>query len=388
MKNKLKLGFLAFYHPHLGGSGILATRIATHLVEKGHEVHFIGYDTDSNPESLSKKGILLHKVKRIDYPTLKNEPYVWTLATKIVEIAKKHKLDLIHAHYALPHALSSMIAKEQLKEEGYSLPYIVTGHGSDIHTNGSKDEVNSILRLSLNRANAITYVSKDLKKIAEQTLGVTKKGEHITNFIDTNFFCPGETNLREKLNISKKAFIIGHASNFASIKQVYHFAKLAQQLKKRNQLRSVYFLMCGDGEDKKKLKKEVKKLGLEKSFIFLGKVNTQKMKAAYNAMDIFILPSKEEGCPLTILEAMSCGKPVIGTSVRGIKDIINQDCGFKFKVDDIKSLTDKVEILKKDKNLREEMGKNAREYAIKNHSVEKVMKKYYSLYKKVIKANK
>lgn len=386
MRKKLKVGFLSFYYPHLGGSGVLATRIAKYLTENGHEAHFIGYDSDSNPEFLENKGIKLHKVNRVDYPCLKNEPYIWTLANKVCEVERKEKLDLIHAHYAVPHALIAYIAREQLKQEGISLPYVITGHGSDIHTNGKKEDVKSILQLALNKANAITYVAKNLKNIAEKEINIYKKGSHITNFIDTNYFFPGKTNLRQKYKIPKKAFVIGHVSNFAPIKQVYHFIELAKLLRKRGTLRLVHFLMCGDGNERGKIEEEVKKEGLSNYFTFLGRLNQTEIKSVYDAMDVLLLCSSREGCPLVILEAMSCETPVIGTRANGIKDLIQHEKdGFLFKSNDIKKLSDIVEKLKMDKDLVDEMGKTGRIKMVKKHSIEGVMRKYYLLYLKLLK---
>jgi len=306
----------------MGGSGILTIRLAEQLADQGHKIHFIGYDTDQHLDSLEKKGVKLHKVRKIDYPCLKNEPYVWTLANKICDVFHKEKLDLIHVHYAIPHALAAYIAKKQLKQEGYDLPYIVTGHGSDIHTNGNKEDINSILRLALNKADYITYVSKNLKKYAEEKLGIIKNGKYITNFIDTEKFSPGKSNLREKYNISKNAFIIGHASNFAQIKQTHYFIELAKFLKKKRKIRLIYFLLCGDGEEKEKIQKLAKEEGVENHFIFTGKLNEKLMKSAYNSMDVFALTSYKEGCPLTILEALSSAVPVISTNFPGAKELI------------------------------------------------------------------
>jgi len=386
MRKKLKVGFLSFYYPHLGGSGVLATRIAKYLTEKGHEAHFIGYDTDSNPEFLENKGIKLHKVNKVDYPCLKNEPYVWTMANKVCEVVKKEKLDIIHAHYAVPHALIAYIAREQLKMEGINVPYIITGHGSDIHTNGKKEDVKSILQLALNKANAVTYVAKNLKRIAEKELNVSKKGRHITNFIDTDHFFPGKTNLRQKYKIPKRSFVIGHVSNFAPIKQTYHFIALAKALKRKKKLRGIHFLMCGDGNDREKLESEIKKEGLTNYFTFTGRLNQKEVKSVYNAMDTLMICSSREGCPLVVLEAMSCETPVIGTKANGIKDLIqNGKNGFLFKQDDIKKLTEIVENLKTNRELIKEMGEFGRAQMVKKHSIESVMRKYYLLYLRLLK---
>lgn len=382
---KLKVGFLSFYHPHMGGSGILATRIALHLMERGHEPHFIGYDTDMNTLELARGGIKLHRVGRINYPCLKAEPYIWTLSNKVCEVHNRVGLDLIHAHYAIPHALVGFVAREQLETQGKDLPYIVTGHGSDIHTNGYKGDINTILRLALNKADAITYVSKGLKKIAEDSLGISQEGHHITNFIETDKFYPSGSSLRRDLGIPKEAFVIGHASNFAPIKQVHHFFELARELRERKSLDSTYFLMVGEGSNKEGLRERIKQEGLEKVFLFPGKLNDTEMREAYNAMDIFVLTSKKEGCPLTILESMACETPVIGTDVEGVRDVVMSDTGFLFKPNDISNLICLVNKLKENPDLGKQLGKNGRAHVEKNHAVEIVMDQYINLYKRVFK---
>lgn len=389
MKQKqLKIGFLSFYYPHMGGSGIFATRLAEQLADKGHSIHFIGYDTDQHLESLEKKGIKLHKVKKINYPCLKSEPYVWTLANKICEIYYKEKLDLIHVHYAFPHALAAYLAREQLKQEGHELPYIVTGHGSDIHTNGKREDVNAILRLALNKSDYITYVSKSLRAYAGKELGITKKGRHITNFIDADKFSPGKTNFRERYRIPKNAFVVGHASNFAPIKQTDYFIDLAKYLKSKRKLRMIYFLMCGDGEDKKKIVKLAKKGGIDNHFIFTGKLNEKNMKSAYNAMDMFALTSHREGCPLTILEALSSEVPVVCTKFPGIKEIIKPEHGLLFNQKDIPTFAESIIFLKKNNTLRKNMGKRGREFVVKKQSVPVIVKKYHNIYLKILKRKK
>ena len=304
MKDKLKIGILSFYYPHLGGSGIVTSRIASHLAKHGHEIHFIGYDTDNNPEEMERLGIKLHRVRKIDYPCLKNEPYIWTLASQICHVDEEEGLDLIHANYAIPHGAAAFLAREQLKSKGKNLPYIVTGHGSDIHTNGKKLHINPILQLCLNQSDGLTYVSKDLKEIAESELGIDKKGIHIPNFVDKDLFKKQNTDLKRRLEIPENAFVIGHASNFSPIKQVYHFSYLAEHLRHDGVLNNIYFLMCGDGRERVQLEERVEKIGARENFRFLGRLEQKELLETYNSMDVFILPSKHEGNPLTLLEAM------------------------------------------------------------------------------------
>lgn len=384
----MKIGFLSFYYPHLGGSGIVATRMAKYLAEQGYEVHFIGYDSDINPKEMEELGIKLHKVDKVDYPCLKNEPYAWTLASKLCEVHEKHDLDLVHVNYAIPHALAAFAAREHLKTKGKYLPYIVTCHGSDIHTNGYKQSVNPILKLCLNKADSITYVSKALKKLAKETLGIEKEGKFIENFVDPTIFYKKKTDLRKQLGIPTNAFVIGHASNFAPIKQVYHFSKLAKNLKNKKQLRNVFFLMCGKGRDWSKLKREVKKLKVDSHFIFLGRLKQEEMREAYNAMDVFVLTSKNEGVPLVILEAMACGKPIVSTDVGGIADTIGKRAGFLFNPEKIEKLADLIKKLQNNKKLCANIGEEAIIKTEKEYSIDRIMQKYYNLYSSVVMGNK
>lgn len=382
-KENLKIGFLSFYHPHLGGSGIVATRLAQNLIERGHEIHFIGYDTDENPGEMEDLGVKLHRVRKIDYPCLKNEPYSWTLASRLINIHNMFNLDLVHAHYAIPHGLSAFIAREQLKRKNSSLPYVVTGHGSDIHTNGKKEDVNPILQLSLNEADALTFVSKDLQKIAENSLGITKDSEVIPNFVDTDFFYKKPSDLKERLGIPKNAFVIGHVSNFAPIKQVYHFSYLAEHLKADGMLDNVYFLMCGDGREKPSLEERMMKIDAWENCRFCGIMDSNEIAEAYNVMDVFVLPSKHEGNPLTILEAMACQVPVIGTRVGGIEETIENGGGFLFPSGDIRSLLKMIYTLKNNSKIGHQIGKKSLEKIKKDHSSQKIVDQYLGVYEKI-----
>jgi N-acetyl-alpha-D-glucosaminyl L-malate synthase BshA len=384
-RKKLKIGILSFYYPHLGGSGIITSRIASQLANQGHEIHFIGYDTDCNPPFMENLGIKLHKVRKVDYPCLKNEPYIWSLASKIHEVDKEYGLDILHANYALPHAASAFLARERISMEGKYLPYVVTGHGSDIHTNGHKMEVNPILQLCLNKADALTFVSKDLKKIAEDELGILKKGIHIPNFVDKNMFYPKESKFREKLDIPQNAFVIGHVSNFAPVKQVYHFSYLAENMKVNGTLNNTYFLMVGDGRERASLEERVDKIEARENFRFTGNIPPEEVLEAYNSMDVVLLPSKHEGNPLTILESMACAKPVIGTKVGGIEETIKGGGGFLFESGDTVELNRIINVLKNNKEYCREVGQEGLEKVEKTYSVDKVINKYLDVYNSILK---
>jgi len=174
--------------------------------------------------------------------------------------------------------------------------------------------------------------------------------------------------------------VVGHASNFAPIKQTYHFPELAKHLKNKNKLDNIYFLMCGKGGDLSKIKRQVKKLGVSSHFKFLGKVKQKDMRDAYNAMDIFMLPSKLEGGPLSILEAMACEIPIVATRVGGIPSTMGRKAGYLFNSGDIKRLAKIIKKLQSNKELTKEMGIKGKERILNEHSVENVMKKYYRIY--------
>lgn len=384
MKNKLKIGILSFYYPHLGGSGIITSRIASNLAKKGHEIHFIGYDTDIHPKDMEDLGIKLHRVRKIDYPCLRNEPYGWTLGSKIYNVHKKHNLDLVHANYAIPHALPAFIVREKLKLEGNYLPYIVTGHGSDIHTNGFKKDINPVLQLCLNQADALTFVSRDLKRISEEYLGINKNGIYIPNFVETDKFYKKPTDMRKKLNIPERAFVVGHVSNFTPIKQLYHFSYLTEHLKADDTLSNIYFIMCGDGRERAALEERVEKIGASDNFRFLGKMDLPGLVDVYNAMDVFMLPSKHEGTSLTLLEAMACEKPLIGTKVGGISEVIDEEVGFLFNSGKIEELSKIINTLKNNKELCHQIGENGLKRVREKYSVDKVMQEYCNLYESIV----
>ncbi len=384
-KNKpLKIGMLSFYYPHLGGSGIMATRMAEQFVRSGHKVHFIGYDTDENPPDMEELGVQLHRVRKVDYPCMKNEPYVWTLGSRLCDVHKEVGLDLVHANYAVPHALPAYAAREKLKLDGINLPYIVTGHGSDIHTNGSKLDINPLLRLCLNKADALTFVSKDLQRIAEEELGITKESIHIPNFVDTEKFFKKDTNYRKSVDIPDNAFVLGHVSNFTPIKEVFRFEYIAQRLKNDGVLSNVYFLMCGEGRDRVELEERIRRIGLESRFRFVGKLDYPEILEAYNAMDVFLLTSKHEGHPLVFLEAMACEKPLIGTDVGGISEVIDDDIGFLVTSGKPEEVSKAIQYLKNNRDFREGMGGKGLERVRKEYSVERVMNKYLEVFNSVI----
>lgn len=386
-KEKLKVGFLSYYPPTYGGATRLATRMATHLTEEGHEAHFIGYHTDINPDYLKEKGIVLHKAGDIQFPATKNQFPTWLLANKIVDVHKEVGFDLLHVHFAIPYGLSAFLAREKIKEDtGKYLPYVLTGHGTDIHTYGNHPDINSMVKLALSKADATTYVGENLKDLAKRKLG-DKKGRVVTNFVETDIFYKEKSDLREKYNIPEDAFVVGHASNFAPIKQTDHFIHLSHEISNRG-LDNIYFLMCGDGELKNELERKLELQGMINKFIFLGKLESDDIRKAYSTMNVSLMTSEREGCPLAALESMACETPVIGSEVSGLKDLLRNNVGYLFKPYDTTELTDIIENLSKNPEKLKEHGRYLRGYIEKNHSVSAIMSDYMNIYREIIDSKK
>lgn len=387
MNKKLKIGFLSYYPPTYGGATRLATRMATHLVEEGHKAHFIGYHTDINPDYLREKGIILHRSGEIEFPATKNNFPTWTLANKILEVHREVGFDLLHVHYAIPYGLSAFLAREKLKEDtGEYLPYVLTGHGTDIHTYGTNPDIQEMVKLALIKADATTYVGENLRDIAEKKLG-DKKGRVVTNFVETDIFYPEKSNLRREHNIPRDAFVVGHASNFSPIKQTDHFLHLSKAIDNKK-LNNIYFLMCGDGELKNELERRLELQGLRSKFIFLGKLESEQMRKAYSAMNVSLMTSEREGCPLAALESMACETPVIGSEVSGLKDLLREEIGFLFKPYDIVGLTNIIRRLSENPKKLKNHGKELRRYIEEKHSVSAIMSEYIKIYREVIENSK
>jgi len=389
-QRKLKIGFLSFSPPTYGGA--IATRMGSHLTQIGHEAYFVGYGSEADEDYLKKRGIIFHRIKSESGLIESDEYAIWKLANKIIEVHNEKKLDLIHVHYATPYALSAYISREALKQKGEHLPYIVTGHGKDIHTNGYDPNLKEILRFVLSNADAITYVGKGLQTLAEKIpeeggIGISKKGEHITNFVETDKFYPDDNIKIENYGIPSDAFVIGHSSNFDAIKQSLTFFYLAKELNEKRSLDGIYFLMCGEGGEREELQRNLATEGLKHNFIFTGKLNTKEMRKAYNAMDVSMLPSKNEGCSLSALESMACGTPVITSNVRTLTDLITEDLGFNFEPNDLVGLSELIMVLKKDKSQLIGLKEKLKDYIEKNHSVNLVIKKYIDLYLRILSKN-
>ena len=292
-------------YPTYGGSGVIATELGKALARKGHKVHFITYQEPVRLDSFNEN-IFYHEVSALDYPLFQYQPYESALASKIVDVAKYEKLDILHVHYAIPHASSALIARSILKERGYDLPFVTTLHGTDITLVGKDPGYKPVVEYSINHSDGITSVSKSLKDDTYNNFGITREIEVIPNFIDFSRFKKTDKDHFKKAIAPNGEKILIHVSNFRKVKRVEDVVLMFELVYKK--IPSKLFLV-GDGPERSGIEVLCRKLGISDQVRFLGKQDAVEDLLAIS--DLFILPSETESFGLAALEAMAVEVPVI-----------------------------------------------------------------------------
>lgn len=372
----MKIGIVLY--PTFGGSGVMATELGLALAEKGHEVHFISYQQPVRLNVFSPN-IYYHEVSVPKYPLFEFPPYETALASTLVNVIKHRNLDLLHVHYAIPHASSAFFARQMLLKEGRTIPFITTLHGTDITLVGKDATYGSVVTFSINESDAITAVSENLKQETLDSFAIDKPIQVIPNFVDLDRFKKNNLDHFKKIFAPNNERILIHVSNFRRVKRVDSvietFAEISKQIPSK-------LLMIGDGPDRQMAEDLCRKLGTCDNIRFLGK--QEKMEEIFNISDLFMLPSEYESFGLAALEAMACGVPVISSNSGGLPEInIDGITGGLSNVGDIKDMAKKaIDILMNDQTLNE-YKKRAFKHAQK-FSMERILPKYEALYKKVL----
>ena len=330
----MKIGVVLY--PTFGGSGVVATELGKALAKKGHQIHFITY---SQPVRLGSfhENIYYHEVSVSNYPLFEYQPYETELASKLVDVVKYENLDLLHVHYAIPHASAAFMAQQILKTQGITIPFITTLHGTDITLVGKDPSFEPVIRFCINASNAVTTVSQSLKNDTIKYFGIERKIHVIPNFIhiqenSTNF---GHQELRQKY-ANKDEKIICHISNFRPVKRIEDvikiFALIDQQIDAK-------LILVGDGPDRYMAEKLSRELGLIDRVIFFGKV--RDTNHILPIADLFLLPSETESFGLAALEAMAVGVPVISSNTGGIPEVNLHDySGYLAEVGDVEKMAE------------------------------------------------
>lgn len=372
----MKIGISCY--PTYGGSGVVATELGKNLALRGHEIHFITY---ALPYRLNEfhENIFYHEVKVPEYPLFEYPPYALALATKMAEITLNEGLDLIHAHYAIPHAISAYMAKQMVIDK-HPLKIITTLHGTDITLVGADASFMRITEYSINHSDAVTTVSEYLKNETIKIFNPKIPINVIYNFIENHpmqqKIC---NNLRAKLSPNNDP-ILAHISNFRPVKRVKDVIEIANRVLKKKPIRLV---MIGDGPERYEAEKLAKDYGIADKVIFMGK--QEDIYLVLSSADIFVLPSGSESFGLAALEAMSCGVPCITSDVGGLPEV-NQHgvSGYIAPLGDVDMMSDFVLKILTDPQLERELSQNARAHALKNFHNNIIIPKYLDLYQEVL----
>ena len=372
----LKIGIVCY--PSVGGSGIVATNLGLELAKLGHQVHFISYE---HPFRLigKPKNVFFHKVNINEYNLFKYPDYTLPLAVKIEEVQKKYKMDVVHVHYAVPHATAALLARRIMRSNGTPLPKIVTTlHGTDITLLARDKNVFDVIKYSIERSHGVTAVSEDLKKDTIKLLKTEKPIEVIYNFYTPPPVTITREKIRKELKIKDTDFVAIHLSNLRPVKRIPDLLKIASKIKDPN-----FKLLILSGGDFEQYKPLVKNLKLDKKIIV--KSNIQDIGNYLNASDLGIYTSETESFGMAILETMSYGKPVLATRAGGVPEVLDEGkTGFLLKIGDIAGFVKKAELLMNDDALREKMGQLAKKIACERFCVHKVIPQYVEYYRAVI----
>lgn len=365
-------------YPTFGGSGVVATELGNALAAKGCKVHFISY---SQPVRLNifERNIYYHEVNVHDYPLFQYQPYELALSTKMVETAISEKLDLLHVHYAIPHAYAAFMAKQILKSEGISIPVITTLHGTDITLVGKNPSYKRAVKFSIEQSDYVTAVSKKLREQTLQFFDCEKEINVIPNFIDNSLY-------QKNKDCEKEAFtqtgekIITHISNFREVKRTRDVIEVFAGI--RSKIASK-LLLVGDGPERSKDLDKAKELGLGRDVIYLGK--TAEVERILCLSDLFLLPSESESFGLAALEAMAAGTPVISSNAGGLPEVnLNGTTGYTCEVGDVAGMTQKALHILESKKLHNTLKQNALKQAAA-HDIKTILPKYIDVYEKALK---
>ncbi len=374
----MKIGIVCY--PTFGGSGVLATELGKALADKGHCVHFITYQQPVRLDTFHPN-IFYHEVSVPTYPLFDFPPYEIALASTMVDIILNQNLDLLHVHYAIPHASAAFMAQQIVKTKGINTPFITTLHGTDITLVGKDKTYEPVVTFSMNNSNAITAVSQNLKEETLSHFEITQDIHVINNFVDIKRFQYSDKEHFKKIIAPNGEKIIAHVSNFRKVKRVQDAIQAFAMIRKEVPAK---MLLIGDGPERPNMEQLCRDLGTCGDISFLGK--QEKMEELLSIADLFMLPSEYESFGLAALEAMACRVPVISSNAGGIPEInIHGETGYLVDVGDVDSLAKfALELLLNEQKLnqfKENAIKQAKKFAIEN-----IVPQYERLYEDVLAA--
>lgn len=374
----MRIGIVCY--PTFGGSGVVATELGKELAMEGHDVHFITYDLPVRFDRFLSN-LHYHEVRVSDYPLFDYQPYELVLASRIVDVAKHENLDILHVHYAIPHASAAYMAQQILKSEGIYLPFVTTLHGTDITLVGKDESFEPVITFAINQSDAVTAVSDSLKADTYAHFNVKREIHVIPNFIDMQRYEGCSTEGVLKAFAPKGERLLLHTSNFRPVKRVEDVVEVFSKVRKEIPSK---LLLVGDGPERPKIEALCRKLGTCDDVHFLGKL--KNVEEVYSVADLFLLPSETESFGLAALEAMASKVPVISSNTGGIPEINeNGVTGFLSHVGDTDDMASNALKLLRDDELHAKFREAAYQKA-KQFSKESIIPVYEQLYKDVLES--
>ena len=365
-------------YPTFGGSGVLATELGLELSRKDHQVHFITYRQPVRLELLNSN-VHFHEVNVPDYPLFHYQPYELALSSKLVDMVKVHKIDVLHVHYAIPHAYAAYMAKKMLHEEGIKIPIVTTLHGTDITLVGSHPFYKTAVTFSINQSDAVTSVSQSLKEDTQRLFNTQKDIKVIPNFIDIDKYKTNFKDCDRDLLALPTERVITHVSNFRTVKRISDVIEVFYKVQKEVPSK---LMMVGEGPERKQAEQLCKTYGIEDKVVFLGNSNEVDKILCYS--DLFLLPSETESFGLAALEAMASGVPVISSNSGGIPEVnIEGVSGYLSPVGAVDEMAQNaIKIIKKDAVLAK--FKKAAQEAATKFDIHKIVPYYETIYEEAL----
>ena len=366
-------------YPTFGGSGVVATELGIALSKMGHNIHFVTYHQPVRLDTINTPNLNFHEVNVPDYPLFKYQPYELALSSRLVDVVKSNKIDVLHVHYAIPHAYAAYMAKKMLADDGISIPIVTTLHGTDITLVGSHPFYKTAVTFSINHSDSVTAVSESLKQDTLRLFDIKTEINVIPNFIDVKKLDAKGKPCERSLLAPTNDKILTHISNFRPLKRIQDvitvFEKISSQVSSR-------LLMVGEGPEKTEAMAYVNKNGLNEKVLFLGNSNEIDKILCYS--DLFLLPSEMESFGLVALEAMANEVPVISSNAGGLSEVNKHGVtGFLSEIGDVTSMAENaLELLLDDDKLKQ-FKKQAKEQA-QLFDIDVVVKQYEAIYQKAL----
>lgn len=376
----MKIGIVCY--PTFGGSGVVATELGKGLASKGHQIHFITYSQPARLDFFSEN-LYYHEVAVSQYPLFDFPPYESALASKLVDVVRFEKLDILHVHYAIPHASAAYLAKQILKTYGIDIPVVTTLHGTDITLVGKDKVFKPVVTFSINESDGVTTVSESLKAQTLDSFDITREIEVIPNFIDLNRFVNKDREHFKKAIAPGNERVLIHTSNFRKVKNTLDVVRIFHQVTQKIPSK---LLMVGDGPERSKAEELSRQLGISNDVRFLGKQDA--IEEILSVSDLFLMPSSSESFGLAALEAMACGVPVISSNTGGLPELnVNGVTGFLDNVGDVDEMSKNAIYILEDCDRLDQFKKAAYTRA-KDFELSNILPLYEQCYQKAIESVK